>query len=604
MPAGKSRVARERHTRKLAVIVHADIVDSTALVQQDEAVAHERFQDAFQRFSRIIGNYRGITRELRGDALVAEYERASDAVAATLAFQQDNQTHNARLDDEIRPRLRIGISLGEVIIADATVTGAGVVLAQRLEQLAEPGGVVVQGSVAETVPARMPFEFEYLGEHSLKGFAQPVRAFAARLKAGQTLPEPEKSTRTTDEAESVPAATNKPSIAVLPFANMSNDPEQDYFADGIVEDIITALSHMRQWRVVARNSSFVFKGQNVDIREAAAKLGVRYVLEGSVRKSGNRLRITGQLIDAEDGSHLWADRFDGELEDVFDLQDRITESVVGAIEPSLRLAEIERSKRKRPDDMDAYDLYLRALPLLHAIRPGENEEALNLLHRAIELDPNYAPALAMLAWAYEERLTRAWGEYGEDDKGTAIALARRAIDADRNDALVLAIAGFVLVMIARDYPRGLQAAQRARELNPNIAFVSFMIGVVQSISGEPEKGLPYIEAAIRISPGDPGAFFFYTSAALAHLMCDRPAEALEMAARSAQIYPDWDTTWRVQAAALMQLGREQDARGAVARLLELAPDLTISGLRERWPIRDTGALEKILESLQRAGLPE
>jgi TolB-like protein len=398
-------------SRQLAVIVHADVVGSTTLVQQDETIAHQRIQSAFQRFSEIIETYGGSTRELRGDALVAEYERASDAVAAALAFQQANATHNAALDDKIRPELRIGIALGEVVIADGTITGAGVVLAQRLEQLADKGGVIVQGSIAETVPGRMPFTFDNLGEQNLKGFDQPVRAFAVTLEAGMAMPAPEaRAERPNAAAEPRPDA-NKPSIAVLPFNNMSNDPEQEYFADGIVEDIITALSHIKQWRVVARNSSFVYKGQSVDIRDVAEKLGVRYVLEGSVRKGGNRVRITGQLIDAESGMHLWANRFDGDLEDIFELQDKVTESVVGAIEPSLRMAEIERSKRKPPGDMDAYDLYLRALPELNAMRPERNKLALDYLHRAIELDPNYALALAHLAWAYEERLTRAWGHW-------------------------------------------------------------------------------------------------------------------------------------------------------------------------------------------------
>jgi TolB-like protein/class 3 adenylate cyclase/Flp pilus assembly protein TadD len=591
-------------SRKLAVIVHADIVGSTTLVQQDEAIAHERMRSAFQGFSAIIASYGGKTRELRGDALVAEFHRPSDAVTAALAFQHANKAHNGSLDDDIRPQLRIGISLGEVIVADGTVTGAGVVLAQRLEQLAAADGVVVQGSVAETVPSRMPFDFENLGEQNLKGFEQPIRAFAASLRPGQSLP-------ASEVIEAVPKAeparrtfAGKPSIAVLPFDNLSNDPEQDYFADGIVEDIITALSHIRQWHVVARNSSFAYKGQSVDVRDVAAKLGVRYVLEGSVRKAGNRLRITGQLIDADSGTHLWAERFDGDLADVFELQDQVTESVVGAIEPSLRLAEIERSKRKPPGDMDAYDLYLRALPQLHAMRPAQNEEALNLLHRAVELDPNYAPALAFLAWAYEERLTRDWGAYGDDDSGTAVAMARRAIAADRNDALVLVISGFVLIMIARDYEQGLQVVNRARELNPNIAFVGFMIGASLIICGEPEEGLACVEAAIRVSPGDPGAFFFYASAALAHLCCGRPAEACELATRSARIYPDWDTTYRVLASALAQLDRLDEARTAVARLRELAPNLTVSGLRRRWPLRDTDTLERILDGLRRAGLPE
>jgi TolB-like protein len=399
-------------SRKLAVILHADVVGSTTLVQRNETLAHERMQAAFHQFADTIATYGGIAHELRGDALVAEFERASDAVAASLAFQGQNAALNATLVDDIRPELRIGISLGEVVIADGTITGAGVVLAQRLEQLAEAGGIVVQGAVSETVPTRMPYDFESMGEQLLKGFDQPVRAFAARLRQGAALPLEE-----VNETAPIPepvdhSGLEKPSIAVLPFANMSNDPEQEYFADGISEDIITALSQIKQWLVIARNSSFVYKGRHVDIREIARELGVRYVLEGSVRKAGNRLRITGQLIEAETGTHLWADRYDGDFEDVFALQDRITESVVGAIEPSLRLAEIARSKRKPPKDIGAYDLYLQALPQLFAIRPEPNELALNLLHRAIELDPNYAPALAYLAWGYEERLTRAWGAYG------------------------------------------------------------------------------------------------------------------------------------------------------------------------------------------------
>jgi len=591
-------------SRKLAVILHADVVGSTTLVQRDETLAHQRMQAAFHQFASTIAAYGGIARELRGDALVAEFERASDAVAASLAFQAQNAALNATLVDDIRPEFRIGISLGEVVIADGTITGAGVVLAQRLEQLAEPGGIVVQGAVSETVPIRMPYDFESLGEQLLKGFDQPVRAFAARLRQGAALPpgEVDETTPITEPVDNT--GSEKPSIAVLPFANMSNDPEQEYFADGISEDIITALSQIKQWLVIARNSSFVYKGRHVDIREVARELGVRYVLEGSVRKAGNRLRITGQLIEAETGTHLWADKYDGDLEDVFALQDRITESVVGAIEPSLRLAEIARSKRKPPKDIGAYDLYLQGLPHLFAIRPEPNELALNLLHRAVELDPNYAPALAYLAWGYEERLTRAWGAYGDDDTRMAITLARRAIAADRDDALVLVLAGFVLVMIARDYNEGLEAVNRARELNPNIAFVTFLVGAALNICGNPEEGLACIEHAIRISPGDPGAFFFYTAAAMAHLMCDRPAEACDLATKSARMYADWDTTYRILAPALVQLGRMDEARSAVAKLLELAPTMTISGLRARWPIRDTETLNAILDGLRIAGLPE
>lgn len=590
--------------RKLAVILHADVVGSTSLVQKNETLAHERIQNVFNNFSSTITDFGGNTREIRGDALVAEFERASDAVAAAIAFQSKASHSESAHAGDIQPVLRIGISLGEVVIADNTVTGAGVVLAQRLEQLAEPAGVVVQGSVAETVPARMPFDFDSLGEQTLKGFELPVKAFAVRLRAGETLPEPDAGVKR-DTAEPLHRELpDKPSIAVLPFANMSNDPEQEYFADGIAEDIITALSQINQWFVIARNSSFAYKGRHVDIREIARELGVRYVLEGSVRKSGNRLRITGQLIEAESGSHLWADKFDGDLEDVFTLQDRITESVVGAIEPSLRLAEIARSKRKPPSDIGAYDLYLQALPLLYAIRPEPNLQALKLLHQAIELDPNYAPALAYLAWGYQERITRAWGAYGEDDPATAVALAHQAIAADRDDALVMVLGGFVLIMIARDYEQGLEAVNRAREINPNVAWISFLVGAALNISGYPEESLVCVEDAIRVSPGDPGAFFFYTTAALSHLVLGDPVKAYELTKQSARVYPGWDTTYRIMAPALVQLDRIDEARDAVAKLQELAPGVTVSRLRERWPLRNRDTLNMILDGLRAAGLPE
>jgi adenylate cyclase len=266
----------------------------------------------------------------------------------------------------------------------------------------------------------------------------------------------------------------KPSIAVLPFTNMSGDPEQDYFADGMVEDIITALSRFNQLFVIARNSSFTYKGRAVDVRQVATELGVRYVLGGSVRRSENRLRITGQLVDAENGAHLWADKFDGSLDDIFDLQDKITANVVGAIEPSVKKAEIERSRRKPTDNLDAYDLYLRAVPLVESLHPDKNLGAIELLRKAIAPDPNYAPVLASAAWCYEQRITRGWTAVGEDDCGTAVAFARRALGTGADDASALVVAGFVVSLIRRDWDTGLEATRRASNRNPGSGFVSLM----------------------------------------------------------------------------------------------------------------------------------
>jgi tetratricopeptide (TPR) repeat protein len=340
------------------------------------------------------------------------------------------------------------------------------------------------------------------------------------------------------------------------------------------------------------------------VRQVAKELGVRYVLEGSVRKSGARVRITGQLIDAATGAHLWAERFDGGLEDVFGLQDKITASVVGAIEPTLRKVEIERARRRPVENLDAYDLYLRALPHLYAFRPDENRAGLELLRKAIDVDPHYAPALAYAAWCLEQRLTRGWPAVGQDDAGTAIAFARRAIAAGSDDAMALVAAGFVLVMVARDYDVGLDAVRRALELNPGAGFVALLSSAALIFGGNAEDALAHADQAMALSPLDPGFFMFLSVAGLAHLFGGRPDQALDLAKRSAALYPDWDTTYWVLVCAYVQLDYLADARGALAKLVSLSPGLTVSGARLSLPIRNPASLDMILDGLHKAGLPD
>jgi len=332
-------------SRKLAVILHADVVGSTSLVHEDESLAHQRIQGAFRCFSETIEKYHGRVRELRGDALLADFERPSDAVTAALSFQADHACYVDKLDDDIRPVVRIGIAMGEVIVADSTVTGAGVVLAQRVEQLSEPGGVCITAAIHEGMPKRMPFDLAARGEQQVKGFDELVRVYDVSLKAGGAIPEPEVLAQSESAAPAVP---DRPSIAVLPFDNMSGDSEQEYFADGISEDLITALSKIHWFFVIARNSSFAYKGQSVDVTRVADELGVRYVIEGSVRNAGKRVRISAQLIDATTGRHVWAERYDRSLVDIFELQDEMTQTIVGAVEPELSAVEREQAARKPP----------------------------------------------------------------------------------------------------------------------------------------------------------------------------------------------------------------------------------------------------------------
>ncbi|MFV2045562.1 MAG: adenylate/guanylate cyclase domain-containing protein, partial [Anaerolineales bacterium] len=583
--------------RKLAAILYADVAGYSRLTGADEDATHRALSEYLDLISSIVGSDRGQVMHYAGDAVLAKFDAVVDAMSAAVTIQSELKTRNERLPAGRKVEFRIGVNSGDVIEDRGDIYGDGVNVAARLEALAEPGGICISASVRVAIGRKLDLDYEDMGEQKVKNISEPVRTYRVVMSAAV-------GREVTESVKPALGLPDKPSIAVLPFANMSNDPEQEYFADGIAEDIITALSHIKQWFVVARNSSFAYKGRNVDIREIAKELGVRYVLEGSIRRAGNRLRITGQLIEADTGTHMWADRFDGDLDDVFALQDKITESVVGAIEPSLRRAEIERSKRKPPENMGAYDLYLRALPYIYAMRPDDNEQALTLLHKAIELDSNYAPALAYLAWAYEQRLVRDWGAYGEDDSGIAVALARRAIEADRDDALVMAAAGFVLVMVARDYEQGLQATERAHELNPNIAFVSLLVGVSQLFGGDPAEALIHFEDAIRVSPSDPGAFFFYSVAALGHLFCGRPVEAYDLAKKSARMYSDWDTTYWTMVPALTQLGRMEEARSAVSKFLELSPTATVSRLRGLLPVRNPESLNLILEGMTIAGLPE
>jgi adenylate cyclase len=379
-------------TRRLAAILAADVAGYSRLMGADEEGRLERLK-ALRRelLDPKIAEHRGRIVKTTGDGMLVEFASVVDAVRCAVAVQQAMPERNSGVAADNRIELRIGINLGDVIVEGDDLYGDGVNIAARIEALADAGGVFVSNTVHDHVRDRLPFAFEDLGEQQVKNIARPVRVYrvrdaAAKLPVAPALPLPD-----------------KPSIAVLPFANMSGDPEQEYFADGMVEEIITALSRIRWLFVIARNSSFAYKGQTVDVKQVGRELGVRYVLEGSVRKGGNRVRITAQLIDATNGAHLWADRFDGSLEDVFELQDKVAISVAGVIEPTLRQTEIERARRKRPDSLDAYDLYLRALPYVVAAMPEEADKALPLLGKAIELEPDFAAAHAMIAWCHEAR---------------------------------------------------------------------------------------------------------------------------------------------------------------------------------------------------------
>ena len=610
-------MVKEQLSRKLAVILHADVVGSTSLVHRNETLAHERIQAVFQQFSETINSYGGITRELRGDALLAEFERASDAVPAALAFQVINGEFNSRLDDDIQPQLRIGISLGEVIIADNTITGAGVVLAQRLEQLADAGGVVIQGSVSETVPNRLPFEFESLGEKQLKGFDNPVRAFIARLQQGEEIPAPEARARADTNApgdsqaplrltpESYEALTGerfefpeKPSIAVLPFQNMNGDPEQEYFADGMSEDIITALSKMPDLIVIARNSTFVYKGRAVDIRQVGQELGVRHVLEGSIRKSGDRIRITAQLVSAESGDHIWAERYDRTLDDVFAVQDEITRNIIIELRVKLGRGDGERNAATSTTDIRAWELVIRAQKLMENASRDDDLLARQMVLDALELDSDYATAWISLGWIYWREATFKFTSDPEGSLQIAYDTVQKVLSINPDDPDALTLLGNIY-MAKGDIAQSIDTCERAVELAPSNSLSVSLLGNVLLDAGRVTEGIQKMKRAIRLCPFPPLWFFALLGIGY-HLNGDNKAAifALELAIEHE---PDNSSFRLWYCSALVEMSRLEDAAFSAKSILENDPSFSTAAWAKRFKSKSHERLE---DNLLAAGLPE
>lgn len=600
----KGTSVAERSPRKLAVILHADVVGSTALVQLDEAIAHERIRDTFHRFSTTIESYNGRPLELRGDALVAEFDRASDAIEASLAFQAENTRYISTLGDEIRPTLRVGISLGEVVVADNTVTGEGIVLAQRLEQLASGGGVCIQGAVYEAVPGRLPFDYDSLGEPELKGITEPVRAYAVRLKPGETIPPPEVHTMlSVPKSESKrpwivlgtiallvvvggglawfqpwmrgeePASIehmafplpDKPSIAVLPFTNMSGNPEHVYFVDGISEDLITDLSKLSGLFVISRNSTFTYRGKSVKVREVAEELGVRYVLEGSVRRVGDQVRINAKLVDAITGGHLWAERYDGAMTDVFALQDRVTRKIVTAL--AITLTEDEEALRTKMEtkSLEAYDAFLEGWMRYQQSTPEDLTKAIEHFKQAIEFDPQYGRAHAALALVYAEGSWKRWLPWTELGVDSPIKWANDHLKRAMTHPIPLAHRAAALVyMIEGRYQEGIAAAERAITLDPNDPSGPEAMARIMLFVGKPERSLEYIKVAQRLDPQTNYLFVV----AQAQFQMGQYQDAVETLRRVTQRNPSGYQPFLYLAACYGHLGLKNEAKSAFRALDE------------------------------------
>ena len=591
-------MATEHVERRLAAVLAADVAGYSRLMGNDEEGTLARLKSLRKTLvDPAIASHRGRIVKTTGDGVLVEFASAVDAVRSSAEVQRKIAEQNAALPQDQRIELRIGIHVGDIIIDDNDIFGDGVNIAARLEGFAEPGGVCISDDAYRQIRGKVDVGFDDMGLLTLKNIAEPMRSWRIRIgdEAASVVQESGSAA-----LPPVLALPDKPSIAVLPFTNIGGDPEQEYFADGMVEDIITALSRFTSLFVIARNSSFTYKGRAVDIKQVGRELGVRYVLEGSVRNAAGRVRISGQLIEASTGAHLWAEKFDGALEDVFELQDAVTENVVGAIEPSVNRAEINRARAKPASNLEAYDYYLRALHQYTQYTRESNGTAMANLRQAISLDPNYALAKAFLAMVYTARWIQGWGESGDPEKG--LAVAREAIGLNSDDPSVLRLAGTSLGFWG-DYDRSIALLEKAARLNVNGSQIQAGLGWVRCYAcSDTERAITHFERAIRLSPRDPELAPALTGIGLAHLIAGHNQQALAFAQRSIDEGPRFTSGHRVKIAALILLNREQEAKAAAEMLLTYDPQFTISSRLPSY--RDPDFQQRYHAALKAAGLRE
>lgn len=581
-------MADVRAERRLAAILAADVAGYSRLMGIDEEGTLAELKACRRELiDPKLHEHRGRIVKTTGDGALVEFASAVDAVRCAIEIQRSMAERNAAIPETHRIEFRIGINVGDIIIDEGDIYGDGVNIAARVESLASPGAICLSEDAYKQVKTKLTLDANDLGEQQLKNIAQPVRVFGIRVDG--------------PVAHQGPSLPDRPSIAVLPFQNMSGDSDQGYFCDGVVEDIITGLSRIKWLFVIARNSSFIYKGRVIDVKQVGRELGVRYVLEGSLRKSADRVRVTAQLIDAATGAHVWAERYDRKYDDIFALQDEITLSVVGAIEPNLRLAEIERVKRKRPDSLDAYDLVLQAQPDVFSRMPQRATHALPLVQRALALDPSYALAHAYAAESYHTLFLR--GGFNEENRRASIRHAEAAIAHGQDDAPALAFAGFIMGMDKHDRPAAFATFDAALAVSPSSALTYILGSVVFALAGDAEKAIEWANRGLRLSPFDPYRASAYGALSFGHFQRDRYQESADAARKAIQAAPGFSVCYMALTAPLVRLGQLDEAKVAATQLLELQPNFRCS-----IHLHNIGCAPSFAgpfgEALRAAGLPE
>ena len=570
-------MAADRVERRLAAILAADVAGYSRLIGADEEGTLGALRGLWREvIDPNVAEHRGRIVKTTGDGLLAEFASTIDALRCAVAVQEAVGDRTVGVPPASQIQFRIGVHQGDVVVENGDIFGDGVNIAARLEALAEPGGICVSARVQEDASGKLDLAFADLGEQQLKNIARPVRVYSIAPAAPTRspllgdLPSPASGGGPGRGLAAPPPLPDNASIAVLPFANLSGDPEQEYFADGMVEEIITALSRIRWLFVIARNSSFTYKGQGIDVKEVGRDLGIRYVLEGSVRRAGGRVRITAQLIEAETGTHLWADRFDGSMEDVFDLQEQVAASVAGVIEPTLQAAEIRRSASRSTGDPTVYDLYLRALAEVSYSDKSRMFRALDLLDRAVRLEPRYGPALALAASYRLDLENNGWDDDPEQNRAIAMDLARRALREGADDPTVLGRAALVLGRLGDDIEAAIALVDRALSLNPSFSYGWYWSGWLRLFAGEPDLAIEHFERSLRLSPRESQAFHL-GGIGTAHFLNRRFNEAAAALRLALEELPSFAPAIRTLAACHAHLGRRDEAHALVRRLNELAP---------------------------------
>src|SRR5216684_1561313 len=584
-------------SRRLVAVFAADVEGYSRLMGVDEVGTLKGLTERRAILDRLIGEHRGRIANTAGDSVLAEFGSAVEAVQCAVEAQTALAEANSGLAPDRRINFRIGVHIGDVMVRAGDLFGDGVNIAARLQSIAKPGGVCISGATYDQVRKVLPFTFTDLGVQQMKNIQEPIRAYQVSAPSETQQVAPERVA----EAESPPPMPDKPSIAVLPFQNMSGDPDQEYFAEGMVEEITTALSRFKWLFVIARNSSFTFKGQAVDVKEVGRRLGVRYVLEGSVRKASGKVRISGQLIDAVTGTHIWADRFERDLTDIFALQDEVTVAVVSAIQPKLLQTEIALAARRRPENLTAYDLFLRTMQQFYLTTREGLAETIRLAHRALELDPRFGLVAALAGMCHMRNVI--WGNANDPqfDRTESVRLLRLALSVDDSDPDTLAMAALISAFMVGDCESSVEMADRAVALNPNSFNAWNYRGWVYQIAGLPEEGVRSFERAIRMSPVDPLLHLSFLGMGVAFIELRRFDEAIVAGKKALRQNPSFAQTYRCLASAFAHLGRDAEAREAAARALEFDPAFTISA----WIARGGQSNSKLwTEGLRQAGLPE